>query len=202
MQTVSQCRVGNGSNNSYKTCYAIKRYPYNNGRLLAVTPSIISEDLNPDTGIIKYICPHILGSEASRKVQLQAKIKFIYINKDRFTPAIFPSNSDETDILDSLITITNLSIDGDIGSGTKSAIKELIRAHFYCDNSDKEDEERIIANDSTKISDAKILAFVNRYVDSVEISSDDDHYVIRDFYSWFTDESQVNFSNMCWNNSQ
>jgi hypothetical protein len=49
------------------------------------------------------------------------------------------------------------------------------------------------------MNDKKIKAFINKYVDDTEISSEDDYSVVRDFYDWFTGGSPVDFSKMCWN---
>ena len=200
-QNVSLCRVGNGTHQEHKTCYAITKFPYENNLLLSNIPNMVSHNLHPDSGIIRYICPHILGVTANMKVQLQAKIKFLHVNKNRFSPTIFPHDTDETETLNSLLTtnIANLSIDGDIGNGTKSAIRTLIQAHYYCVNNDNEDNERILANDDDKISNEKIQAFVDKYTDDDEIPSEEAYNVVIEFYEWFTNDPNVNFINMCLN---
>ena len=199
-QEVSQCRASDGAITN--TCYAIARFPYENNHLLSTFSSMVSEEIHPTSGLIRYICPHILGEEADHKIQLQAKIKFLLVNRERFNPSIFPHTNDETTVFNSLITsnVEGMSIDGDIGNGTYRAIRDLIRAHYYCVNNDK--KERILANEDNLISNEKILTFVNKYTDNTDIPSDDDHIYIRDFYDWFSDESKVNFNNMCWNNPQ
>ena len=200
-QSVSQCRVGNGTNTGYKTCYAIQRYPYENNLLLANITDMVSDDLHPDSGVIRYICPHILGVNSGKDVQLQAKIKFLLVNKDRINPPLFPHAPEENGTFNSLITVnaSNFSIDGSIGNGTKVALRQLIKAYFYCTNSDKEDSERILADDNAKISNVKIDAFINKYKNNTPISIDEDYGIVNDFYNWFTDQNQVDFSNMCWN---
>ncbi len=112
---------------------------------------------------------------------------------------IFSYGVNETATFNSFFynNINNLAIDGDIGNGTKRAIRALVRAYYYCENSALPDANRILAHGDSRISNTRIQAFVDRCVDNTIIPTDTDHNIIRGFYNWFS--SNIDFSNISLN---
>ncbi len=183
---------------AYRHCYAVRQFPYTNNLLLPRTPYLVSNDLHPATGIIRYICPYI-DRIGNNSVRLQIKLKFLLVNRERFTPAIFSYGVNETATFNSFFynNINNLAIDGAIGNGTKRAIRALVRAYYYCENSALPNANRILAEGDLRISNTKIEAFVDRYVDNTIIPTDTDHNIIINFYNWFSND--IDFSNISLN---
>lgn len=177
-------------------CYAISEFPYTNNRLKS-TLNLSSHDLHPTSGLIRYVCPYILNSP-NKKLQLQAKVKWLIVNRSRFTPSIFSYADTEEATFNSFFSdsISGLTIDGGLGTVTKKFIRSLIRAYFYCNNTELEADERILKTDNAKITDSIIDAFANKYVSDTAISDDDDYSIIRDFNTWF---SGLDFSKISWN---
>lgn len=189
---ITSCDMG-ATNTYYKTCWAFKRFPYTNNIKNNFT-EYAPVDLRPTTGLIRFICPHVMGTGANKSVQLQAKVKFLHVNKDRFDPTIFPHEESENSQFNSFFTDrSEMDIDGVVGTGTMAAIRELIRARYYCEN---EGDGRILVKDFENINDEHIKHFVNKCKDTAHtIPSSDDYEIVRNFYTWFTDD--MDFKIMC-----
>lgn len=188
-RTVSQCRFSN--TDIIKTCFSVLQYPYTNNLLMSRISRLTSSELNNATGLIRFICPHILGTSANKKAQLQAKVKFIHVNHDRFNPSIFVlENGSETSTLNTFFSAT-LKIDGKLNDAdSKKPIRQLVKAYYYCKNGTK------INDSDKKIDDTRIGAFIDKYENNIAISSDADYSLINDFYTWFVG---ISFSKMCLN---
>lgn len=195
-----ECRVLKiPSKNDYdsKVCYAISSFPYTNNRL-KTDCNIQSIDLHPDTGLIRYLCPHVYASEHTELV-MQAKIKYLMVNRSRFSPAVFTYDSSEETTFNSFFKTEGLSmgIDGSTGTITREGIRCLIRAWYYCSNSNLTMAERILKENDPQINDDKITAFKNKFVSDTDISTAETYSIIRDFYDWFYGLDV--FSDMCHN---
>ena len=189
---ITSCDMG-ATNTYYKLCWAFKRFPYTNNIKDNFT-KYAPVDLCPPTGLIRFICPHVMKAGANKSVQLQAKIKFLHVNKYRFDPPIFPHEESESYQFNSFFTDrSEMGIDGAVGTGTMAAIRELIRARYYCEN---EGDGRVLAADNVNIDDAHIKHFVDKCKDDTHtIPEGDDYKIVRDFYAWFTND--VDFKIMC-----
>ncbi|MCC8035019.1 MAG: M23 family metallopeptidase [Rikenellaceae bacterium] len=193
---ITSCDMG-ASNTYYRTCWAFKRFPYTNNIKDNFT-EYAPVDLHPEVGLLRFICPHVLAESADKSVQLQAKVKFLNVNKDRFDPPIFPHEESENTQFNSFFTDrSGMDIDGGIGPITMAAIRELIRARYYCEN---EGDNRILTEENANIDNVHIKHFVDKYINNTHtIPADDDYEIIRDFYEWFTDD--MDFNVMCLNGS-
>lgn len=180
---------GDGTVNEkrYTTCFAVKKYPYKNNLLLSNITDMVSTDLNTAAGLIRYICPHLISENSPKTVQLQAKIKYLHINKNQ---GLFSYDSANLATFNSLFTDKDeFNIDGSTGPDTISAIKELIIAYYYCE------KDEILNANKADIDVTHIQAFINKYINETEISDKTDYAIIRDFDEWF---DGLDFNNMCW----
>ena len=195
--TTANCGFGNNNNTEYKTCWAVREFPYTD-RLLNHSSHSNADQHSSDfpianTELVKFICPNILNSSNLRS-KLQAKLRFMIENQGLGgLPESTHLNAYSMRNNVANGQSTNNGIDGDIGPTTKNWVKALIKT--YQDSLGDNDANKTINIDSqgATMPDYAQL-FINRVCGSTQVLSNNS--LVDAAFDWF---NGINFNNISLN---